>query len=592
MSALATMPTVAAEDGIEAEHHNNVAANIRTISRNFWDAGTPDLPLSEQKQGTSWMDPTTLAMWIFRIAGEDDPRDAGSPLRPTWHWNDFEGPPPADGRVAEGDCLIWDSGSGDTYVLYRDAGRFRGLGVLVEYRTAATATNGTTQNQSSDRITMRSSRWDTSGTPAAQDREWSMYCHTSASAGDGYSLLHIDRRHNGGSWTGVATLDTNGWLYLAGGVPGVELNSGGAGSAFLRLYSGDPDGSLLKFGHGNGSRWGRFRAYGTTTGGTGLAADVLGVSYGSAATGGATLKNSPSFAHYASAWDGVDTAVELGSYEQLIPTSSTAAYLRRGFGSFGPGTLDLHHYGRLALAGTTTLSGALGDGDAAQVTLTPTYDGAHTVTRHSYRKLANPTLTNSAVVTDACRDHYDAAAGTHKALDAAAGGAGAWEKVNANGTVMYGPVYSGKDLKTPATAYGEIYLSTGTVNQDLAVSGTPQRVTGFDADGVGVGCTPTSVNDKITVGVTGTYWVTAQCSISGDAAGYFVGVVQEASGTPTGPGPGMSASLAASEVKAVIAQGYMTLTAGNDLTVYMASDGPDHTSVDVGDLGLTLMRVA
>lgn len=350
MSALATMPTVAAEDGIEAEHHNNVAANIRTISRNFWDAGTPDLPLSEQKQGTSWMDPTTLAMWIFRIAGEDDPRDAGSPLRPTWHWNDFEGPPPADGRVAEGDCLIWDSGSGDTYVLYRDAGRFRGLGVLVEYRTAATATNGTTQNQSSDRITMRSSRWDTSGTPAAQDREWSMYCHTSASAGDGYSLLHIDRRHNGGSWTGVATLDTNGWLYLAGGVPGVELNSGGAGSAFLRLYSLDPDGSLLKFGHGNGSRWGRFRAYGTTTGGTGLAADVLGVSYGSAATGGATLKNSPSFAHYASAWDGVSAAVELGSYEQLIPTSSTAAYLRRGFG-FGDATWDLYGDGNAWLRG-------------------------------------------------------------------------------------------------------------------------------------------------------------------------------------------------------------------------------------------------
>ena len=78
MSALATMPTVAAEDGIEAEHHNNVAANIRTLSRNFWDAGTPDLPLSEQKQGTSWMDPTTLAMWIFRIDGDDDPRDAGS----------------------------------------------------------------------------------------------------------------------------------------------------------------------------------------------------------------------------------------------------------------------------------------------------------------------------------------------------------------------------------------------------------------------------------------------------------------------------------------------------------------------------------
>lgn len=592
MSALITMPTRAADDGIEESDHNDVAANIRTLSRNFWDAGTPDLPLSEQKQGTSWMDPTTLALWVFRIDGAGDPRDAGSPLRPTWHWSDFDGAPPADGRVAEGDCLIWDSGSGDTYVLHRDAGRFRGLGVLAEYRTAATALS---TDQASDRVAVRSSRWDTSGTPAAKYREWSIHCHTSASGSDSYSFLKFQRRHEGGAWTDVGTLDTNGWLYMSGAQPGIELNSGGVGSAYLRLYTSDPDGSLLRFGHGNGSRWGRFRAYGTTTGGTGLTADVLGVSYGTAATVGSPLRNGPSIAHYASAWDGVSAAVELGAYEQLIPTSHTAGYLRRGFGSWGPGTLDLHHYGRLALAGTTTLSGALGDGDAAQVTLTPTYSGAHTVSRHSYRKLANPTLASSAVVTDACRDHYDAAAGTHKALDSGVGGVDCYEKVNRNGTVVYGPLYAAKNAP-PGVVYGEIYFSGGLVGsasvaQTLTTAATPQRLVGFDAEGLESGCTLDAANDKITIDTTGIYRVSALVCMSGDAGSYLVGLVEANSGTPVNEGRTAEFTLAASESKAVSLSEIVALTAGNDIGVWGFNCVDNGADIQIHDLILSIERV-
>lgn len=553
-NALLTMPAVAADDGIEADHHNNVAANVRSLSRNFWDAGTPDLALSEQKQGASWMDPTTLAMWIFRIDGAGDPRDAGSPLRPTWHWNDFDGAPPDDGRAAEGDCLIWDSGSGDTYVLHRDAARFRGLGVLAEYRTAATATSGATQNQASDRVTMRASRWDTSGTPAAKYREWSFYAHTASSAGDSYSLLHIDRRHEGGAWTGVATLDTNGWLYLTGAVPGIELNSGGAGNAYIRATATDPDGSVFQFAHGNSSRWARFRFLGTTTGTTGTAAEALSVSFGSDASGGTTTKNSAAFLWRGSYWDGAAAQVASFYSQHILDAATPAGHLR--IGSYGSGTLDLYDDGgckltqnpagssspagqfqldttvaatsgaktspggafvsigyswdgaasqprvmgwytnvddpadagdvwshRLiavgggsptdvlfatsqgwlgigatpAVAGhiteTTTITGGVTDGYTAGLRIQPTYTAAtaQTVTRHNYLDAKNPTLSGAgpAALTDACLVHFDAAAGTHKAVDASStkttpGGVDAWVKVNINGTIHYMPAYLSK----------------------------------------------------------------------------------------------------------------------------------------------------
>lgn len=97
----------------------------------------------------------------------------------------------------------------------------------------------------------------------------------------------------------------------------------------------------------------------------------------------------------------------------------------------------------------TTLTAGLGDGFSAMILLDPAYTGAFTVTRHNYLKCENVAVSGSAVVTDACTIWFDAAAGTHKALDAGTtkvsiGVVTAWEKKNVAGTVMFSPLYSSK----------------------------------------------------------------------------------------------------------------------------------------------------
>jgi hypothetical protein len=104
---------------------------------------------------------------------------------------------------------------------------------------------------------------------------------------------------------------------------------------------------------------------------------------------------------------------------------------------------------RLQIARTVTLGSATSDGYAASVASAPTYDQAHTVTRHNYVQVKNPSLTSSAAMTDACVLRFDAAAGTHKAVDgnttkATPTAVDAWMKVNINGTIHYVPFFLSK----------------------------------------------------------------------------------------------------------------------------------------------------
>jgi hypothetical protein len=100
-----------------------------------------------------------------------------------------------------------------------------------------------------------------------------------------------------------------------------------------------------------------------------------------------------------------------------------------------------------------TLIGAVTDGVAYGVKSAPKYTGAFTVTRHNYLQLDNPLVASSAVVTDACVMRFDAAAGTHKAVDGSSSrttwGPGpftvdAWVKVNINGTIYFLPAFLSK----------------------------------------------------------------------------------------------------------------------------------------------------
>lgn len=118
-------------------------------------------------------------------------------------------------------------------------------------------------------------------------------------------------------------------------------------------------------------------------------------------------------------------------------------------------TLGASNNGGLITTVTRTITGAVTDAYTAGVSLTPTYTAAtaQTVTRHNYLNLANPVLTGAgpAALTDATVFRFDAAAGTHKAVDAGTtkitpGGVDAWVKVNVNGTIYYMPAYTSKTI--------------------------------------------------------------------------------------------------------------------------------------------------
>lgn len=103
----------------------------------------------------------------------------------------------------------------------------------------------------------------------------------------------------------------------------------------------------------------------------------------------------------------------------------------------------------LNLAETKTLTSSPTDDYASALTLDPGYTGAFTVTRHNYIDAQNVSTAASAVVTDAALVRFDAAAGTHKAVDSGTtkttpGGVDAWIKYNINGTIYYVPAYTSK----------------------------------------------------------------------------------------------------------------------------------------------------
>lgn len=101
--------------------------------------------------------------------------------------------------------------------------------------------------------------------------------------------------------------------------------------------------------------------------------------------------------------------------------------------------------GALTQAYSQTLAGATTDVSLA--THTPVIAGAFTADRLNYHVLSQPT--GAATITDAAVFRFDAAIGTHKAVDSGTtktspGTVTAWVKVNINGTIHYMPAYSSK----------------------------------------------------------------------------------------------------------------------------------------------------
>jgi hypothetical protein len=136
-------------------------------------------------------------------------------------------------------------------------------------------------------------------------------------------------------------------------------------------------------------------------------------------------------------------------------SSNTSLYLKQGtataVGFIGIGTASPTT--ALEVEATQTITGGVTDGYAGAVTLDPGYTAATalTVTRHNYIDVQNVSNAGAgpSAVTDACVMRFDAAAGTHKAVDAATtkttpGGVDSWLKINVNGAIMYIPAYTSK----------------------------------------------------------------------------------------------------------------------------------------------------
>lgn len=110
-----------------------------------------------------------------------------------------------------------------------------------------------------------------------------------------------------------------------------------------------------------------------------------------------------------------------------------------GGGGTGPVTAVTVSAGGLGYTPAAGLATTGGTGTGCKITVSTVT--ARTVTRHNYIDLLTPTLTFGAAVTNATVLRFDAAAGTHKAVDAATGFAtSGWMKVNLSGTLGYIPI--------------------------------------------------------------------------------------------------------------------------------------------------------
>lgn len=129
--------------------------------------------------------------------------------------------------------------------------------------------------------------------------------------------------------------------------------------------------------------------------------------------------------------------------------------------------------------------------------------------------------------------------------------------------------------------YGQIYVTGGAAAQSLTT--TPAKLSGFTANGLGVGATPDHTNDQITVGTDGVYLVMGQFSaISETGTTYILKLrnnavaVDQATAKFTG-------SMTVGDVISASFVGLANLSANDVLTVYGESD-------DAGGANLTLVE--
>jgi hypothetical protein len=119
--------------------------------------------------------------------------------------------------------------------------------------------------------------------------------------------------------------------------------------------------------------------------------------------------------------------------------------------------------GGLGYTPTAGLATTGGTGTGCKITVSTIT--TRTVTRHNYIDAKNLSVSYGAAVTDAVLFRFDANAGTHQAVDSAAGFATAgWIKANLNGTLAYIPMMTATSAVGSPTVPTLILKGTGSYN--------------------------------------------------------------------------------------------------------------------------------
>jgi len=478
---------------IYPSHGNGGIANDLMLGRCRWTAGASVLAQPDCEAGALQIQPVDRLIRTFRIPGVDTEDDAArfalsTPHRATWHHADHAGLPPLDLRVCKGDLFVRDTGNAgeDRFLMAAthadgvpSSPTFYGLAMLAQYRTAATLGAKT---QHSDRSTWRASSWG--GSALNRDFRARSYVRSAADASDIWEW-RLSRLAAGGTERDVVRVTSDGELRVqgpGGGQPALLLLDSDLDNVHATSQVGGisctsfaPDQAQMVLVHGTAARrlsW-QFRC--PTEGFVGLDALAVQLSPSIPADEGAPYLASPTAALTASylAEGGVTGATWW--WQHQLDSADPTGRLRFA-NTYGDGVLDLHSYGRLALAGTTVLAGDLAAGNAGAFTSTPTYDGAHAVATHALLEFNGPTLSGGASLGDAVLARYDASPGTHKGLDVAAGGADAWEKRETPAGLLYGPLFTSKAVAatrigSSAVALYAKTLSGGSASWDVAGDG-------------------------------------------------------------------------------------------------------------------------
>jgi hypothetical protein len=241
---------------------------------------------------------------------------------------------------------------------------------------------------------------------------------------------------------------------------------------------------------------------------------------------------------------------------------------------------------------SVNLGSSVVDGFAGSIRLGGGYFG-DAITRHNHIDVPNVQTTSGATVANSCVFRFPDAAGTHKALDSATGGA-KWIKINEAGTVRYTPVLDSKEMPFPGgSAYADISTTDGAGSQTLTTAGTWYAINQWLTDGLAVNATPSAASSNITIVSAGDYMVSAIMSVQPDATETYIFRLVRLTGPSLIPTQ-LAETFVVSANGDVVAVGMnkpATLAAGDQVRVEVQNPTNNSTAIVLASGVLSIVRI-